>query len=223
MENNFVRNKKGQFLTGIIPWNKGKECPQLSGKNHPNWKGGWKNSLPNCIDCGKGLGCFRAKRCWGCYKDFNIGENHPMKKEPRKCIDCDIKLIRGVRKEQKRCKNCLHKWQVEENSGNWKGGISIGENQKEYNRLKCLNRRSLKIGAEGSHTTTEWLALKIKYKFMCLCCKQTEPEITLTEDHIVPLSKGGTNYITNIQPLCRSCNSRKNIKVINFINQYENI
>jgi len=31
----------------------------------------------------------------------------------------------------------------------------------------------------------------------------------MTIDHVVPLSKGGTNYIWNLQPLCRSCNSKR--------------
>jgi 5-methylcytosine-specific restriction endonuclease McrA len=41
----------------------------------------------------------------------------------------------------------------------------------------------------------------------CMDCGTTED---ITIDHIIPLSTGGSNHITNLQPLCRACNSRKN-------------
>jgi 5-methylcytosine-specific restriction endonuclease McrA len=72
----------------------------------------------------------------------------------------------------------------------------------EYDRT----RRVKKNGASGYHTSEQFKDLCFAFKNMCVCCLQDKP---LTEDHIVPLSKGGTDNIENIQPLCKSCNSKK--------------
>lgn len=74
-------------------------------------------------------------------------------------------------------------------------------------------RRMREANAEGSHTTTDWENLKRIFDFTCPKCLRREPEIKLTEDHKIPLSKGGSDYIDNIQPLCGSCNSSKRDKV----------
>ena len=69
-------------------------------------------------------------------------------------------------------------------------------------------------GADGSHTLEEWEVLKVNFENRCANCKQDKP---LTKDHIIPLSAGGSDNISNIQPMCRNCNSRKWTKSI-----YEN-
>jgi|TARA_Y100000034_G_scaffold50782_1_gene62519 5-methylcytosine-specific restriction endonuclease McrA len=92
---------------------------------------------------------------------------------------------------------------------------------KQYNAFVQNRRNSKKANNGGSHTFKEWENLKSKYDYMCLCCKEFEPKIKLTEDHIVPISLGGSDDVMNIQPLCVSCNCKKFIKTTNFINIHE--
>jgi len=47
----------------------------------------------------------------------------------------------------------------------------------------------------------------------CLCCG-TEDNLSI--DHIIPLSKGGSNHLDNLQVLCRSCNSSKKTQVTDY-------
>lgn len=89
-------------------------------------------------------------------------------------------------------------------SSRWKGG--------DRTRHSALRRKRIRE-AKGSHTIGEWELLKIQYGQICPCCKQQKQ---LTEDHIIPLSKGGSNFIENIQPLCLRCNTKKFTKIIKY-------
>ncbi len=81
----------------------------------------------------------------------------------------------------------------------------VKANPERIAHLKA-RRYAREKGAVGSHTLEEWNNLKKKFHNKCAFCFE---EKKLTKDHIMPLSEGGSDYIENIQPLCKSCNSRK--------------
>jgi 5-methylcytosine-specific restriction endonuclease McrA len=74
-------------------------------------------------------------------------------------------------------------------------------------------RRMREAGVPGSHTSEEWLATLKDYGNKCFYCDKSIDEVgELTEDHLTPISVGGSDWIDNIVPACRSCNSSKGSK-----------
>lgn len=82
----------------------------------------------------------------------------------------------------------------------------------EKSRVGVYNARLKKMGIDPQ----EWEKIKEENDYSCASCEKSEPEVQLTLDHIIPTSKGGTNELDNIQPLCKSCNSSKKDKVSNL-------
>jgi len=98
------------------------------------------------------------------------------------------------------------------------------EKGREVNRNGQVKSWAKRKAAEGSHTTEEWVALKEQYHNHCLRCDKHQSELdrVLEQDHVIPLSRGGTNWITNIQPLCHECNGMggKGTKHIDYREKY---
>lgn len=97
-----------------------------------------------------------------------------------------------------------------------KRALDWAKKKPDKKRAQIDNRKARKYYNGGTYTSNEWEELKRKYDYRCLCCNKREPEIKLTFDHVVPISKGGVNTIENAQPLCLSCNSRKKDKHIDY-------
>ena len=67
--------------------------------------------------------------------------------------------------------------------------------------------RARRAAAPGeNYTASQFRALKAYYGHSCAYCAQRGQ---LVVEHIVPISKGGSNAIENIAPACATCNGRK--------------
>lgn len=76
-------------------------------------------------------------------------------------------------------------------------------------RVKKHRRR-----AAGELSVRDWREVLDVFGETCLACGDVNQMVTI--DHIVPVSKGGTNSIDNLQPLCGSCNSSKADKTVDY-------
>lgn len=161
-----------------------------------------------------------VKLCKNCFnpfpKDKRISIN-AYKKRKFCNRSCAMQLVRIGKKPSVANRESVKRANSGSNSHLWKGGLSV--NRKEYFSLKSLERYARLKKAEGSFTVQEWFDKKKVFNYKCAICKTPETEAKLTKDHIIPLTKGGSNCINNIQPLCQPCNSKKNVKILVIYNQ----
>lgn len=93
-----------------------------------------------------------------------------------------------------------------------KGGAEARWGTAGGDGAKTRSERLAEARAKGRHTKAEWDALQWATGYKCVCCGISASELeggVLTKDHIVPIYRGGSDSIENIQPSCRNCNSRK--------------
>lgn len=75
------------------------------------------------------------------------------------------------------------------------------------------NRRARKRGADEQHTPADIAEILRRQKYRCAYCGTSVRKISNRHvDHIMPLSKGGSNGKGNLQVLCPPCNLRKAAK-----------
>jgi 5-methylcytosine-specific restriction endonuclease McrA len=78
-------------------------------------------------------------------------------------------------------------------------------------RATWANRRARRKGAEGSHTAEDLKAIYAAQGGKCAVCHASLRD-RKELDHITPLVSGGSNWPSNLQYLCRSCNRSKGAK-----------
>ena len=75
-------------------------------------------------------------------------------------------------------------------------------------RAKRQRRRAAQFNATGEYTFRELMVQYRRQGYTCAYCG-TKPSELPDAEHVVPLSKGGRNDMTNIVAACRTCNSDK--------------
>jgi 5-methylcytosine-specific restriction endonuclease McrA len=87
------------------------------------------------------------------------------------------------------------------------------EHGRLVRRICAARREALLYKAEGDFTEAEWLKILEDSGNKCTYCgKEFSKDCQATIDHMVPLSRGGSNYASNLTPACASCNTRKKNK-----------
>lgn len=91
--------------------------------------------------------------------------------------------------------------------------ISNKELYSLKDRVSKQKRRAREKNANGRFTADELKKLKLLQENKCLWCG-VELDDKYHVDHIIPLSKGGTNYIHNLAITCSACNLSKGNKLL---------
>lgn len=85
------------------------------------------------------------------------------------------------------------------------------ENPDKSNAI-VRNRRARAKGASGTHTAADLAEIFALQGGRCAYCRADLKKVKKHVDHIIALSKGGTNDRSNLQWTCVPCNVRKNAR-----------
>lgn len=187
--------------------------------------------MKKCKTCQveKELNCFWSKcsNCKPCQKEINKiyfevnkESRAKRKKEWRlenleRCVTQDREYKNNNRdlineKARKYYQN--HKTECVTRSANRVKKFRQTKEGKEYTRILSNNRRAAKLKSEGNFTAKEFCAVLIKQDNKCYWCKNLIVNVPQA-DHYIPLSKNGSNDITNIVASCSTCNLSKGNKM----------
>lgn len=188
---------------GSIPWNKGIH----SGNHNNGFKKGespWNKGTKGIMNAWN-----KGKKFPGLQTGISRGKGHIVNLETRS------KIARS-NTGKKRGLDVRKKMSIARRKNYAKIIPNYDWNTETFlHKRKEIRRKRMKDNG-GFHSIGEWENLKAQYNWTCLMCKRKEPEITLTRDHIIPILRGGSDNIENIQPLCKICNSKKHTQIIRY-------
>lgn len=168
--------------------------------------------MPRCASCGE---THRSKF----YKDRRRPDGYQTY-----CKECaKVKRAEWAKRNPSRIKDYYKEYYqgIKKDPRKWAERLRQESHQRARNHIvdQVLqnNRRAASMGSDGKLSPKAWYKMIINTD-VCPGCKRKwvlvgKPHI----DHIRPLILRGANTLENIQPLCKSCNSRKKVSIRRFV------
>lgn len=191
-----------------------KRCPKC-GQTKPTSDFGKNKQTSNGLACNcKACHNLRGKVYYQAHQAQVIERTSKNNKANRaRCYQAKVRWQNRHREEHlASTKERVQRWREQNRDKDRAASLRWSKAHPDAVRAISHKGRTRRFKADGFFTKEEWQAVKQAQGYRCLHCGKQEPEIKLTVDHIIPLSKGGTGYISNVQGLCRSCNSVKGVR-----------
>ena len=162
-----------------------------------------------CKDCGKELDINlfdkskemkdgHINKCKYCRKEYSI-----------KYLEINKEIIKEKSKEYRK----VHKEAIRNTHREYIAKTRVNkplhirskksENPRDNRNVIQQRRKARKKELLSNLTVKQWLEIKLYFNNKCCYCGR---ELSLTQEHLIPLSKGGEYTVNNIIPACRSCN-----------------
>lgn len=159
------------------------------------------------------------KTCKDCRKSYRDA-NHPQILERKAAYrQANRERIRDAQREQRhrdkeRISARLKRKRIEDPEYFRRAARRSYENNKERIKLNSkfqgIKRRARKANSPGFYSPADWQQKVAFHGHKCYLCGKAAD--SLEQDHRIPISRGGSNWLANVAPACKRCNRSKNAK-----------
>lgn len=157
-----------------------------------------------CIECAK-----IQSEDWYANPENALKRTEKNRKWREENYEYNLERLKQYREENKEyCKIINAIWRSQNIERYKSGQKEWWKSNSQLNSLYNRSYRSRKRENGGSHTVSDIDDILKMQRLSCAICRCKLGD-KYHVDHIVSLSKGGTNDRRNLQILCRSCNQRK--------------
>lgn len=173
-------------------------------------------SIIVCSDCEKTAPLTGFGRCRNCYYTWRRRQSGAKPKfyhteESRRAHNAEnsrksYELHRAEVLERSRQRYAAHREEIRARQTAWD---ALNRESKRESWRKWRARRQSN-GAPATLSVAEWNTIKDAFDHGCAYCGIHSER--LTQDHVMPVSRGGAHIMGNVVPACKSCNCRKSDK-----------